>query len=133
MKNKNGNATMAITLIVSLGFLLIFAVYIINSITPFIWYQKLQAIADKYVYIVEKFGYLTEDEEKELYKELESEGFDISKVVLECPKSYQEYGTLFEFEIKYNLSQEYNVISNGIKNEARTILLQIKKYGYSKI
>lgn len=133
MKNKNGNATMAITLIVSLGFLLVFAVYIINSITPFIWYQKLQAIADKYVYIVEKFGYLTEDEEKELYKELESEGFDISKVVLECPKSYQEYGTLFEFEIKYNLSQEYNVISNGIKNEARTILLQIKKYGYSKI
>lgn len=133
MKNKYGNATMAITLIVSLGFLLIFTVYIINSITPFIWYQKLQAIADKYIYIVEKFGYLTEDEEKELYKELETKGFDISKVVLECPKSYQEYGTCFEFKITYTLSQEYSIISNGIKNEAREVPLQIKKYGYSKI
>ena len=133
MKNKKGNATMAITLIVSLGFLLIFAIYIINSITPFIWYQKLQAVADKYIYIVEKFGYLTEDEEKELYQELENEGFDISKVLLECPKSYQEYGTLFEFKITYTLSQEYSIISNGIKNEAREVPLQIKKYGYSKI
>ena len=133
MYRKRGNATSAITLIVSLAFLLILTVYIINTITPFIWYQKLQAVANKYVYVIERFGYLTDSEEKELYKELEQDGFDINLVELDCPKSYLEYGTLFKFEITYTLSQEYNVISNGIKNEARTVPLRIKKYGYSKI
>lgn len=133
MYRKKGNVTSAITLIISLAFLLILTVYIINTITPFIWYQKLQAVANKYVYVIERFGYLTDSEEKELYKELEQEGFDINLVELDCPKSYLEYGTLFKFEITYTLSQEYNVISNGIKNEARTVPLRIKKYGYSKI
>lgn len=133
MNKKTGNVTTAITLIISLAFLLIITIYIINTIIPFVWYQKLQAVADKYVYIIEKFGYLTDDEEKELYKELEEDGFDISKVTLKCPKSYLEYGTLFKFEITYNLAQEYNIISDGIKSEARTVPLQIRKYGYSKI
>lgn len=133
MNKKKGNVTTAITLIVSLVFLLILAIYIINTIIPFVWYQKLQAVADKYVYIIEKFGYLTDDEEKELYKELKEDGFALDRVTLDCPRSYLEYGTLFKFEITYNLSQEYNVIADGIKSEARTVPLQIRKYGYSKI
>lgn len=133
MSRKKGNATSAITLIVSLTFLLILTVYIINTIIPFVWYQKLQMLANKYVYVIERFGYLTDSEEKELYEELEQSGFDLAAVQLDCPKSFLEYGTLFKFEITYNLSQEYNVISNGIKNEARTVPLRIKKYGYSKI
>lgn len=133
MNRKKGNATTAITLIISLGFLLILAIYIINTIIPFIWYQKLQSVANKYVYIIEKFGYLTDGEEKELYKELEQDGFDLNQVQLECPKSYLEYGTLFKFEITYNLQQEYSVIANGIKNEARIVPLRIRKYGYSKM
>lgn len=133
MNKKKGNTTTTITLIVSLAFLLILTIYIINTIIPFIWYQKLQAVADKYVYVIERFGYLTDSEERQLYKELQEEGFNIANIQLDCPKNYLEYGTLFKFEITYNLSQEYNVIANGIKNEARTIPLQIRKYGYSKI
>lgn len=133
MNKKQGNITTSLTLIVSLAFLLILTIYIINTITPFIWYQKLQNIANKYVYVIEKFGYLTGNEEKELYEELESEGFDTQNVVLDCPKTYLEYGTLFKFEIKYTLYQQYNVIYNGVKNEAREVLLHIKKYSYSKI
>ncbi len=133
MNRKKGNITTTITLIVSLGLILILAVYIINTIIPFIWYQKLQALANKYVYVVERFGYLTDGEERALYKELAEEGFVLSNIQLDCPKSYLEYGTLFKFEITYNLYQEYNVISNGIKNEARIIPLTIRKYGYSKI
>ena len=133
VKKKQGNVTAAITLIVSLGFLLVLTIYIINTIIPFVWYQKLQAITNKYVYIVEKFGYLTDDEEKELYKELENDGFDLANIQLECPKEYLEYGTLFKFEITYKLNQEYSIIANGIKNEARVVSLRIRKYGYSKI
>ena len=133
MNKKQGNITATITLIISLAFLLITAIYIINTITPFVWYQKLQAVAEKYVYIIEKFGYLTDAEEQELYQELQQDGFEIDKITLDCPKTYLEYGTLFKFEITYTLSQEYTVIVNGIKNEARDIPLQIRKYGYSKI
>ena len=133
MNKKTGNATTAITLTASLAFLLILTIYIINTIVPFIWYQKLQAIANKYVYVIERFGYLTDSEEKELYNELEQDGFDLNYVSLECPKSYLEYGTLFKFEITYIIHQEYSTIANGIKNEARTIPLRIRKYGYSKI
>lgn len=133
MNKKRGNATTTITLIVSLGLLLVLTVCIINTIIPFVWYQKLQAVANKYVYVIERFGYLTDSEEQALYKELEEDGFDLAYIQLECPKSYLEYGTLFKFELTYNLHQEYNVISNGIKNEARTVPLRIRKYGYSKI
>jgi len=133
MKKKKGNITTTIPLIISLAFLLIITIYIINAIIPFIWYQKLQAVANKYIYVIERFGYLTDSEEKALYKELEEEGFKLSNIQLECPKSYLEYGTLFEFEITYQLYQEYNIISNGIKHEARVIPLRIRKYGYSKI
>lgn len=133
MNKKHGNITTTITLIVSLGFLMVIAIYIINMMLPFIWYQKLQGVSAKYVYIIEKFGYLTETEEKNLYKELEKEGFDLNNIMLDCPKSYLEYGTLFKFEITYNLYQQYNIILNGIKNEARVVPLTIKKYGYSKI
>ena len=133
MNKRKGNATTAITLTISFALLLVFTIYIINTILPFIWYQKLQAVVDKYVYVVEKFGYLTDSEEKELYKELEADGFDLQKIQLDCPKTYLEYGTLFKFEITYNLYQEYSVISDGIKNEARIIPLKIRKYGYSKI
>lgn len=133
MNKKKGNVTTTITLIVTLGFLLVLTIYIINTILPFIWYQKLQTVANKYVYVIEKFGYLTDTEEEALYEELEQDGFDLSCVKLKCPKSYLEYGTLFEFEITYNLHQEYNVISDGIKNEARIVPLTIRKYGYSKI
>lgn len=133
MKKRKGNITTTITLIVSLGLLLVLTIYIINTIIPFIWYQKLQTIANKYVYVIERFGYLTDAEERELYNELQNDGFDLSCIQLECPKSYLEYGTLFKFEIIYNLYQEYNIIANGIKKEARIVPLKIRKYGYSKI
>ena len=133
MHKKQGNITTPITIIVSLGLLIVLTIYIINTITPFIWYQKLQNIASKYVYVIERFGYLTDSEEQELYRELKEEGFNINNIELDCPKVYLEYGTLFKFEIKYTLYQQYGVIQNGIKNEARQVPLHIKKYSYSKI
>ena len=131
--NKKGNATTAITLIVSLAFLLVLTVYIINLIVPFIWYQKLDNIANKYVYIIERFGYLTEDEANMLYEELTNAGFKTENIQTSYPTYRLGYGELFKFEIKYTIEQSYNVISNGIKKEARTIPLNIIKYSYSKI
>ena len=133
MNRKRGDASQTLTLMISLGLLLILTIYILNLLTPFVWYQKLQNIANKYIYVVEKFGYLTDAEEKELYEELEKEGFNREDITLICPKQKLEYGTLFEFEICYNLKISYSIIKGEMQNETRIISLHIKKYGYSKL
>ena len=132
MKNKKGNITQIFTLIVSLALLLTTIIYIISMLTPFIWYQKLQNIADKYVYIVERFGYLTEFEQEELYKELVSEGFDINNIVLECPNNKLEYGEMFKFNLTYKLRLDYMIMDNDFKRETKEVMLRVKKYGYTK-
>lgn len=132
MKNKKGNITQIFTLIVSLALLVTTIIYIISMLTPFIWYQKLQNIADKYVYVVERFGYLTEVEEEELYKELVSEGFDINNIVLECPNNKLEYGEMFRFNLTYKLKVDYMIMNNDFKRETKEVMLRVEKYGYSK-
>lgn len=132
MKNKKGEITQIFTLLVSFAILIITIVYIINMLTPFIWYQKLQNIADKYLYIVERFGYLTEDEENELYKDLIGEGFDINNILVECPNKKLEYGKKFNFNITYKLKLQYGMFSGEIKRETKEVLIHVKKYGYSK-
>lgn len=133
MKNKRGNITQIFTLIVALAILIITIMYVINMLTPFVWYQKLQNIADKYVYVIERFGYLTQNEKEELYKELKNEGFDINNISLECPSRNLEYGEMFRFNLTYKLKIDYGIINGEIKRETKDILLHVKKYGYSKI
>ena len=133
MNNKDGNITITLTFAISLICLIIITVYIINMITPFIWYQKLENIANKYVYVIEKYGYLTENEEKKLYEDLEQHGFNVDLIEIDCPKQYLDYGTMFKFEIKYKYYQNYSIINDGIKSETREVPLNIKKYSYSKI
>lgn len=132
MNNKKGEITQIFTLLVSFAILIITIVYIINMMTPFIWYQKLQNIADKYLYIVERFGYLTENEKDELYKDLTSEGFDINNISLECPNKKLEYGKKFNFNITYKLKLQYGMFSEKIKRETKDVLIHVKKYGYTK-
>ena len=120
-------------MIFSLTALIVLMVYIVNVITPFIIYQKLQMIATKYMYVIEKYGYLTDNEEKMLYSDLAKEGFEKNKIQTNFPNAKQDYGTLFSFEIKYEYEQEFSVFSYGIKKEVRTIPLHIKKYSYSKV
>lgn len=132
MKNKKGNITQIFTLIVSLALLVTTIIYIISMLTPFIWYQKLQNIADKYVYIVERFGYLTEIEKEGLYKELIEEGFDIKNIALECPENKLEYGEMFKFNLTYKLRVEYMIMDNIFKRETKEVMLRVNKYGYSK-
>jgi len=133
MENKKGDVTGLFTLIVSLAILVITIVYIVNMLTPFVWYQKLQNIADKYVYVVERFGYLTESEKEELYNELIKEGFDINNVSLECPSKRLEYGEKFNFNLTYRLKVEYSLLKKLAERETKEVLIHVKKYGYCKI
>lgn len=133
MKNKKGNISYIFTIGISIGMLFITIITVINMLTPFIWYQKLENIASRYVYIVEKFGYLTSLEKEELLNELKNDGFDISKVELFCPEHRLDYGEGFKFELRYKLNINSIINGNEIKRETKEVLLHVKKYGYSKI
>ena len=133
MKTKNGNVSYIFTLIISIEMLFITIVTVVNMLTPFIWYQKLENIASKYVYIVEKFGYMTEVEKEEMLNELQNDGFDINKITLLCPEKRLAYGEGFKFELTYKLNINNIMYNEEIKRETKEVMLHVKKYGYSKI
>lgn len=132
INNKKGNTavTYPLILFISIMFIIMISVFFINSIFPFIWYQKLNLIAQKYMFVIEKFGYLTDLEKNTLINDLVSQGFDISKIEIYAPSSKKSYGELLEFKIKY----EYNYKNvNGLNLEDKTIDMFVLKSSYSKI
>lgn len=133
MKNKKGNTAYILTLLFSIGMLIITIITVTNMLMPFIWYQKLDNIASKYVYIVERFGYITDLEKEAMLNELKNEGFDINKITFVYPENRLAFGESFEFRITYKLNINNIAFANEIKRETKEILLHVRKYGYSKI
>lgn len=132
LKNKKGNAvvTYPIVLFISILFLIMVGIFFINSIFPFIWYQKLNSTAQKYMFIIEKFGYLTDLEKANVINELNSQGFDINNIELYAPSNKKSYGELIEFKIVYKY--KYKNISE-FKLEEKTINMVVTKSSYSKV
>lgn len=85
------------------------------------------------MYIIDKYGYLTINEKDQMLQDLENDGFETAKIVLNYPTEPEPYGTLIELRIDYFVFQDSPTFDGGIKIEKRTIPLSIKKYSYSKI
>lgn len=135
MKNKKGSSFITTPIITacSLIILIIFFITIVNYIKPFIWFEKLSIITQKYLYVVERFGKLTDNERKDLDIDLINKGFDIDKIKISMPKQDLKYGNLFEFGISYDYLQKELVFENGVLTFKEKILpLRVSKYGYIK-
>lgn len=106
MNKKVGNAAITNTIIffITTILLIYLGIYLFNIMSVFVWYQKLNNIYEKYRLVVESYGNLTENEEKNLYSDLKAEGFELSKVKLDIPKDKKYYGDEVKFEIKYSVS-----------------------------
>lgn len=106
MNKKLGNAAISNTIIffITTILLIYLGIYLFNIMSVFVWYQKLNNIYEKYRLVVENYGNLTENEEKNLYSDLKAEGFELSKVKLDIPKDKKYYGDEVKFEIKYSVS-----------------------------
>ncbi len=106
MNKKLGNAAISNTIIffITTILLIYLGIYLFNIMSVFVWYQKLNNIYEKYRLVVESYGNLTENEEKNLYSDLKAEGFELSKVKLDIPKDKKYYGDEVKFEIKYSVS-----------------------------
>lgn len=139
MKNakiKNGNTaiTTPVVLILSLTIIVLLGIFIINTIVPFLWCEKLNKLANKYMFVIEKYGYLTEDEKANLINDMKNEGFDTGKINMEIPSSSKSYGELIEFKLSYELEQKMPKISSGaITFENKCTQIVVRKNSYCKI
>lgn len=131
MKKGQSAITTPIILLVSIAILVIMTVYCINMIMPFVWYQKMQLIATKYMYIIDKYGYLTTKELNLMKEEMKESGFDTNGLKITAPLQKKEYGKIIELKIEYRLKQKIPLLNSNIIQ--REIPLIIKKYSYSKV
>ena len=126
--------TIPIVLVISILTIIIIGMYIINSILPFIYHQKLTLIANKYMFVIEKFGYLTNEEKDSLKNELQNTGFSLSNITLKYPDQLKSYGELIEFEIGYKLVIKTPIIDeNGYNVKEKETILTVRKNSFSKI
>lgn len=133
---KSGNSIIAIPLllVICVFVIILIGTNIVNSLIPFIYHQKLLTIANKYMFVIEKFGYLTEEEKNLLMQELNACGFDISRVVLKYPSEIKAYGELIEFEIRYDLFMKSPTFANGTYGmKEKETILTVRKNSFSKI
>lgn len=132
---KRGNTLISISIILVISVIIIIAigVFMINSITPFIWYEKLNNISLKYMFVIEKYGYLTDCEKAMLLSDLKNSGFDITQINIIYPTQKKNYGDLIEFSIKYNfIENSFNFNNSKIQIIKKVVPLEIKKYSYCK-
>ena len=100
---------------------------------PFIVYEKMNKVSQKYMFIVEKYGYLTKAEKENLKNDLKNEGFNIENIMLEVPENKRDYGELVNIKIEYNLYQKLPIIERGIiKTNNNLITIRVQKYSYIK-
>lgn len=125
---KKGSTAISVAIVTVVGIVMIcmLVAYVINAITPLILQQKLQAIANKYMYVIEKYGYLTSSEKNTILIELQQEGFDISRVTLVYPAIKRPYGEILEFSILYKYTS-IPLFGTEEKN------IEVTKNSYSKI
>ena len=136
MNKQRGSSTitMPITLIVGVIAIVSVIMVAIQSFIPFIYYQKLDNVATKYVFVIEKFGYLTASEKDSLLRDLEKQGINTKNISLIYPSSKKEYGSLIEFEINYLYKYKVpEIINRKLKINEKETVVSVKKNSFSKI
>lgn len=119
-------------LVVSLLIITVTTIFMVNILTPFIYYQKLQMTAQKYMYIIEKYGGLTNLEVSQMYKELELQGFQRDKIKISVPDNLASYGEEIMFEVKYTHNQKVPSLDGGIVIKDKDIDLIVRKVSIAK-
>lgn len=137
LKDNKGSAvlTTPIVLAISLFFLALFLVFIVNMLMPFIWYEKLSGQTLKYIFVMEEYGYLTNDERNSLLNELSSSGFDKSKITITSTDAPVDYGEPIFLNISYNYNMHLPVLNNGslsADNQDNTVVMNVRRQSVSK-
>lgn len=130
---KRGSSALATPIMIGISIIILSVLFVlvINLITPFILYLKIENIATKYIFVIEKFGYLTEIEKNNMLNELNSQGISSNYVTVECPNKKEPYGNLISLSINYEY--QYNIPGFSNDQKERKTMISVKKNSFSKI
>lgn len=137
-KMKKGNSVITMPLLLSFSTIAIITlfVFLINILKPFILYEKMLATSLKYMFIIEEYGYLTENDKIMLKKELINQGLIEENIEIVATDSKKEYGQEVSLQITYWHDLKFSIFkekSLNIKKKEKMIPMRVIKYGISKI
>ena len=135
LDSKNGETLVSVVFVTFVCIMIIIYIfyYLFNIINVFICYEKLNNIALKYIFILERFGYITVEERAEMINDLTSSGFDKENIMINAPNEKGKFGEKLELSIEYKFRLDSIILKNVFSKETNYINLKVKKTCYSKI
>ena len=117
-------------IILFVGFIFIYNIF--TMMKPCFVYQSIYTVISRYIFIYEKFGYLTEEE-------ITSLNYELSKLCtnknyeLSVPTEKKQYGDEVNFKFNYLYSYyTINLNEKGFIRKKKTIPIKINRYSYVK-
>lgn len=133
---KKGSSVIGMPIAISIATISLIAIFVcmVNFIVPFSIYQKIDNVATKYIYVIEKFGFLTENEKNNLLSDLNNKGISSNYVTLEYPSFKEPYGNLVTLKISYRyVFNMPRIMNNKIISNKKETVISIEKNSFSKI
>lgn len=135
---KKGNSVITLPLLIAFSTIAIgvLSIFLINLIKPYIMYEKLLSTSLRYMFVLEEYGYLNENDKKSLINELEKQGFNKENIVIDATKDKKEYGESVYLIIEYKYSMSLPFFNNNsliINKQKKNILMRVVKYGVCKV
>ena len=114
----------------------VLSVFLITLIKPYILYEKMLSTSLRYMFVLEEYGYLNDNDEKLLIKELENQGFKRENIIINATKEKKEYGESVQLIIEYRYNMNlpfFNENSLIINKQDKGLLMRVVKYGVCKV
>lgn len=135
IKEKRGNTSIVMPIMIVISVIIIITVgfCLFQIIIKFINYEKINTVALKYMFVIEKFGYLTYVEKEELINDLVNKGLKEENITVYAPQSPKQAGELLEFTIKYkDKIQIPKIINKNEEDKSMPIDIIVTKSTFSK-
>lgn len=110
--------------------------FLINMLKPYIMYEKLLSTSLRYMFIIEEYGYLNQDDKNSLITDLKNQGFDSNNIEIKATDIKKEFGEAVELSITYWYDLNFSIFkekSLNVKKKSELIPMRVIKYGISKI
>lgn len=136
-KSQTGSTAVGAPIVTAISMFLmaLMVVVCINIIMPFIWYEKLSLQSLKYIFVMEEYGYLTQEEKSRLVNELESEHFEPAGIDVSATEQPVEYGEPIFLNITYNYTYNLPFLkgnSLSAEREEQAIQMIVRRQSVSK-
>lgn len=120
--------------VITIFIFIFFVVFGIHVMEPFMIYQKISATTLKYLFVMEEFGYLNEDDEKSLKTELMNKGLEVDRILIDATDEIRDYGELVELNVTYEHPYKKSSFENSLipKYTEEIIKISVSKKGVSK-